>query len=198
MNETQSTPHFLEHLFQTNSLSSEEKQTVIASYEKVEFKKNDFLLKEGQIARSYFVIEEGLIRSFAIDTEGNDITTNFYSRLYIAMEATSMFMQIPSKEYIQALTDCTCWKLTHAQAQKLFHGFPAYREWGRAGLVKHLFAYKQRTLSMITDSAKDRYKQLLAAQPEVFHQAPLKHIATYLGITDTSLSRIRKEIARES
>jgi hypothetical protein len=59
--------------------------------------------------------------------------------------------------------------------------------------VGSYFKLKERTILMITDTAKDRYEKLLKEKPDIFQNASLKHIATYLGITDTSLSRIRKE-----
>jgi CRP-like cAMP-binding protein len=73
----------------------------------------------------------------------------------------------------------------------LFHSVPEFREFARAMLVKEFVAYKQRTLAMINKSAEERYASLLADHSEVFKHAQLKHIASYLGITDTSLSRIR-------
>ena len=69
-----------------------------------------------------------------------------------------------------------------------------YREWGRAHLAKNFFEFKQRSLSMITETATDRYKNLVEINPEIVKKASLKHIASFLGITATSLSRIRKSI----
>ncbi|WP_431293338.1 hypothetical protein [Pedobacter sp. P26] len=79
----------------------------------------------------------------------------------------------------------------------LFHSVPEFREFARAMLVKEFVAYKQRTLSMINKSAEERYANLVATNNEVFRHAQLKHIASYLGITDTSLSRIRKEFVKK-
>jgi len=64
-------------------------------------------------------------------------------------------------------------------------------------LVRGYAALKDRILSHITDTAEKRYEYLLEQAPEIFRDAPLKAIASYLGITDTSLSRIRKELARK-
>jgi hypothetical protein len=77
---------------------------------------------------------------------------------------------------------------------KLFSIEP-FREVGRTRLVNNYFELKTHTVSVIADPAKDRYLNLLKAKPDIVQNVPLKQIATYLGITDTSLSRIRKEIA---
>lgn len=182
-------------IFKNDHLSDQELKTVINAFDKVIFKKNEFLLKEGQIAVEYYFINSGFIRSFAVDMEGNEITTGFYSQAKIVLEVSSFFLRTPSKEYIQTLTDCVCWRIGFDKFQELFHGIQSFREAGRTRLVEGYFNLKQRSISMITDSAKERYLQLIKDNPEIVHQAPLKHIATYLGITDTSLSRIRKEIS---
>jgi hypothetical protein len=79
----------------------------------------------------------------------------------------------------------------------LFHSVPEFREFGRAMLVKEFVAYKQRTLALINKSAEERYANLIAINKDVFRFAQLKHIASYLGMTDTSLSRIRKTFTKK-
>ena len=109
----------------------------------------------------------------------------------------SFFNCVRSKENIQAQTDCEGWYITYKQLNYLFHSLPEFREFGRSVLVKGFSELKIRMLSMITETAEDRYAQLLINNPEIFKQVPLKNIATYLGITDTSLSRIRKELSKK-
>jgi len=77
--------------------------------------------------------------------------------------------------------------------QILFHSIPEFREFGRTNLVNGFIALKERTLSIINLTAEQRYEDLMRTRPEIFQNAPLKQIASFLGITDTSLSRIRKE-----
>jgi CRP-like cAMP-binding protein len=169
---------------------------LICSYhEKVQISKGDFLLREGQIANEYFCLEEGLLRAYANSYEGNEVTTAFFSPGDIVIEVASLFLRSPTKENIQALTDCTCWKISFSAFQELFQNINAFTEWGRTWMAGVLFSTKQRSLSMITDSATDRYLALLKEKPEILYHAPLKHVASYLGITDTSLSRIRKYIS---
>lgn len=76
---------------------------------------------------------------------------------------------------------------------KLFK-IEAFREVGRTRLINNYFELKNHSISVIADQAKERYLNLLEEKPSIIKNVPLKHIATYLGITDTSLSRIRKEI----
>ena len=159
--------------------------------------KNQFLLLEGNHSNEYLFLDNGFMRAFAHDTEGNEVTTNFYSGNQVVFEVSSFFNRTISKENIQALTDCEGWFITYEQLNMLFHSLPAFRDFGRSVLVKGFAGLKTRMLSMITETAEERYSRLLKTNPEIFQYAPLKHIASYLGITDTSLSRIRKEFSQK-
>jgi len=173
---------------------SEATATTIAShFEPLQIQKNEFLLREGQMNDRYFFVADGFLRAFTYDTEGNDITTGFYTPNQMAFEVSSFFLREPSKENIRALSDCSGSYITYGQLQVLFHTIPEFREFGRAILVRGFIAFKQRTLSLIRETAETRYANLLQARPEIVQHVPLKYIASYLGMTDTSLSRIRAQ-----
>jgi CRP-like cAMP-binding protein len=158
--------------------------------------RNEFLFKEGRVCNEYFFLEKGFIRAFAHDTEGNDVTTNFYSAYQVVFEVSSFFNRTISKENFQAIVDCEGWFISYDQLNNLFHSMHEFRDFGRSILVKGFSSLKIRMLSMITETAEQRYDALLKTNPEIFQHAALKHIASYLGITDTSLSRIRKDYAK--
>lgn len=189
--------HFLNNVFGKTDMTKEEKEIAISKFKQVTFEKNSFLLEEGKTANHYWFIQSGFIRSYVIDTEGNDITTNFFSVGDIVIDWPSFFLRNPTRENIQALSDCVCWQLDFETFQELFHSIRNFREQGRTTLVGSYFALKRHSISMIADQAKDRYLRLVKEKPHVVQNVSLKHVATYLGITDTSLSRIRKEIASE-
>jgi CRP-like cAMP-binding protein len=184
----------LEESGKINRLKSEE---IANAFEPHQIKKNDLLLKEGRISNEYFVLAEGFMRSYSTDTEGDEATTAFYAPVQPVFEVASFFNRIPSKENIQALTPCTGWLINFEGLNHLFHSMPEFREFGRWVLVRGYTSFKLRALSMITETAEQRYYALLQSHPEVFQFAPLKYIASYLGITDSSLSRIRKEMVKK-
>lgn len=175
-------------------LAKDEFENLIKSYKKIQLKKGEYLVKEGETVKAYYILISGFLRSFVIDFEGNEVTTNFYDTNDLILEENSFFMQMPTKEYIQATEDCVLWMKDLETFNQHFNLYEGYRDWGRAYLVRNFFNLKEKTLRMITDKASDRYKELISNRPEIFQKAPLKHIASYLGITDTSLSRIRKEV----
>ncbi len=172
----------------------EELTEIFRAHETVTFQKGDCILKEGKTANEYYILEKGLVRSFVNDFNGNEVTTHFFAENEIIIEVSSLFQRIPSQENMVCITDCECRKMTFEMFQELFHKIPNLREWGRAWMSQQLFMYKQRSLEIFTLSATKRYLNLLEQKPQVIQFAPLKQVASYLGITDTSLSRIRKEL----
>ena len=187
---------FLDQVFKDAGFTDEEYDRVLASFEPFDIKKGTVLFKKGQLVNYFYIIQVGLIRSYAPDVQGNDTSTRFYSKGEIAMDSASLFLKLPTEEFMEATTDVKGYRIEFSASDQLFHSIEAYRRWGRSRLVQNLYGYKQRRLSLITKSAKERYLQLLAQQPEVIQLAPLKEISSYLGITNSSLSRIRKDLAQ--
>jgi CRP-like cAMP-binding protein len=186
--------HFLTQIFNEQSFKKEDLEKILSLYKRVEFAKNDYLVKQGMTANFYYFMESGYARSYAIDLDGNDISTKFFSSTDIVIDWHSYFLRTKCREDIQAVTTSVAWKITFDDFMKLF-SIEAFREVGRTRLVNNYFELKNHTVSVIADPAKDRYLNLLKAKPDILQNVPLKQIATFLGITDTSLSRIRKEIA---
>lgn len=190
--------HFLQSVFSPTDFKESELALILPKFEQVKFAKKDFLLKEGKTENHYWFLESGFARSFVNDTNGNDITTNFYNQGDIVIDWSSFFLRNPTRENIQALSDCVCWQLDFENFQQLFHGIETFREHGRRRLVSSYFALKNHSIAVIADQAKERYIQLLKSKPYIVQNVSLQHIATYLGITKFSLSRIRKEISLEN
>lgn len=186
--------HYLNIIFKEPEFSKAELEQILPLFKRVQISKNDYLLKEGKVSNYYWYLETGFVRSFAVDTDGDEITTNFFSPGELVIDWTSFFMRLQTHENLLAITDIVVWQLDYDTFQKLFNSIIAFREAGRTRLVKSYFELKQSNVSMIVDQAKDRYLKLIKEKPLLVQNITLKQIATYLGITDTSLSRIRKEI----
>lgn len=177
-------------------MNAQQAQEIAGQFVRKEIVQHDFLLREGRVSDQYLFLDHGLLRAFACDPEGNDITTGFYKSGQVVFEVSSFFTRATSQENIQALTDCAGWYITFQQLNALFHARPEFREFGRSVLVQGFAALKGRMLGMITTSATERYAQLVKTTPEILLNAPVKHIASYLGVTDTSLSRIRAAVTK--
>lgn len=189
---------YLQKFFENSGKFNVIKAKEIAGYFEVkEVSKGSFFLKEGQVSNEYMILERGFMRAFSFDPDGNEVTTAFHTTTYPVFEVASFFNRTPSRENIQALTDCDGWVITYEKLNSLFHSIPEFRNFGRSILVMGFASLKTRMLSLVTETAEERYISLLRSNPEIFHYAPLKQIASYLGITDTSLSRIRKDMMKK-
>ncbi len=162
-------------------------------FELIELQKGDLILKENKISKETYFLESGFIRSFTFDNNGEEITTNIFSAPCFVNDFLSFFKQQPTKENIQTLTNCNLWKMSYDVVQTNFHTYPEFREFGRIMLVTNYSILHERMLGMIKDTAENRYLKMLKKHSDIFQNAPLKIIASYLGITDSSLSRIRKK-----
>lgn len=186
-------PMLFKTVYQHPLFTPGDMQEIVSLHEKIVLRKNEFLLEEGKTANAYYLVEAGLVRFYVHDFNGNEITTQFICENEIVNEVSSLFQRIPSVQNIQAVTDAVVWKIDFNDFQHLYHTMESVREWGREWMSAQLFQSQQRSIEMITHSASSRYLQLMENRPQIIQQAPLKQIASYLGIADTSLSRIRKE-----
>lgn len=164
----------IDFLKRTVTIADNIANNIATNFEPITYQKSDFLLKQGQVSDNFFFLETGFIRAFTFDTDGNEVTTNFYRPNSIVFEVASYFKRTPTNENIQALTDCAGWVSTYDTFQILFHSIPEFREFGRTNLVNGFIALKERTLSMINLTAEQRYENLMKTRPEIFQNAPLK------------------------
>ena len=187
---------FLKKNIPNISVDREALLQIAKQFDERTFDKNDYLLKSGKIS-DYFFLAEGFLRVFTFDTEGNEVTTYFYPQERVVFDASSFFLHLPSSENIQAVTNCKGYSTTFDKLNLLFHNVPEFREFGRQMIVKEFVAYKQRTLAMINQSAEERYLKLLETHKDIFKYAQLKHIASYLGISERTLNRIRLNFTKK-
>lgn len=167
-------------------------------FELVEIPKDELIVIENKPTKNTYILESGFIRSFTLGIDGNEVTTNIYAPFCFVNDLLAFFKQQPASENFQTLTPCKLWKMSYEDVQTNFHNIPEFREFGRMMLVTNYSILHQRMLGMIKDTAEIRYSKLMEKHPTIFQNVPLKMIASYLGITDTSLSRIRKKISKKS
>ena len=191
--------HKLINFIQQNQpfLNESQAREVAAFFNKQLISKGEVFVTKGKVSNAYYYMESGCVRSYTQNLDGEDVTTGLYSSHRVVCELTSFFKRVPAQESYQALSDCKMWHVSFENVQAAFHSLPEFREFGRALLVNEYGALKTRTLSTLHETAEERYANLLKGSPDIFQYAPLKNIASYLGITDTSLSRIRKEFAKK-
>ncbi len=185
--------HFIQKILPMDTAKA---GVIVNFFEEKKISKNDFLTRKGKICNDFYFLAEGYVRSYTIDLKGQDITTGFYNGEEVVCELSSFFKRIPGTEDFVALSDCETLVINFEKVQRAFHGMPEFREFGRGMLINAYTGLKQRVMSSLHLTAEERYDMLIQNNPGIFQHAPLKNIASYLGVTDTSLSRIRKEYVK--
>ncbi len=175
----------------------EKAEVIVNLFHEKQFSKNDNLIRSGKICNEYYFLVDGYVRSHTTNYNGEDITTGFSSSGQIVCELFSFFKRVSSKEDFQALSDCTVLCIPFENVQTAFHSIPEFRELGRSILVNAYANLKQEMIAGLQETAEERYGRLVKSTPEIFQHAQLKNIASYLGVTDSSLSRIRKEFVKK-
>jgi CRP/FNR family transcriptional regulator, anaerobic regulatory protein len=172
-------------------LTPEELDEVINKFSTRIVKKNKFLLKPGQVCDEFVYTVKGCFRHYLRDNQGKEITTWIVFDDMLATELSSFITRLPTQFYISALTDCEINSITRSDLYKLYQEIPAFQQFGRKIAEEVAIGAINRVISHLNDSAAVRYKNLLQ-KSDYIQNIPLKYLASFLGVTDTSLSRLRK------
>lgn len=157
------------------------------------YKKGEFLLYQDKVCRYSFWIEKGNVRKFYLNA-GKEVTTELIFENDIAVSFDSYVLQNPSKEFIQAITDTTVSQTDVASFQQLKAKFPKLIELDLMMTEYYAMWLEKRLFEFHILSATDRYLQLIQQQSQIVLEVPLTYIASYLGISLETLSRIRSKI----
>lgn len=162
--------------------------------EKQEFPKRTMILKAGTTENYLSFIEKGIVR-LCIPRDFDELTFGFSHEGTFVSAYDSFLTQSPSKYHIETITDTVLWRVTYTDLQLIYKHTTIGNTIGR-GAAEALFLEKsKRELSLLNDTAEQRYRNLFTEKPHLFQQIPLKFIASYIGITPQALSRIRKRIS---
>lgn len=184
----------LTHLRQFGHLSDQDARLLTEHTQIVQLPANEYFLEAGHVCRHIAFIAEGVMRVFFYDRTGHELSRYFVAENQYAVDLQSFNNQIASSEYIQAVTDCTL-ILTSRPALALFEQH--IREWAMISrkitedaLLKKVFAQPY----LLGQDATTRYLTFVEQNPALANRISMMHLASYLGITPQSLSRIRRQL----
>jgi len=173
------------------TLPDEAEKEILAAFEKEFFNKGELILQKDKICKKFYFVHHGLARSFYINENGKDITVWFFNSNSFLTAVESFFEQTPSYYNIQALEDTEVFSITYGKLLQLFDKYHCMEKFGRILSIKMINLLSEKLNSIQFQTAEGRYKYMLKKYPDIANQAPLGHIASYLGITQETLSRIR-------
>lgn len=157
-------------------------------------KKKEYLLKQGQISRGVFFLSKGCLRTFHINEKGKDTSASFYFPNDFLREIESVTNNIPSQKSIQALEDSIVFYIDKSKLKNLYETSSFYQKLGRIILEKLTISEQKYASLLASHSPKERYLYILKNHPEFIERIPLQHLASYIGISRESLSRIRQKV----
>ena len=157
--------------------------------------KGDILVKEGQYSdKTYFILKGGARAYYLKD--GKDISDWFAFDLDFICAINSFFLNIPSPHFIELLEDSILLEISRADIERLSDKYHDFERLSKIVVTKTMLQQQERIVSMQFHSAEQKYENLLAIRPNINQKIPLTHIASYIGITLETLSRIRKRKSR--
>ena len=160
----------------------------------IEVEKSEFLLREGQFCKGIYFLSRGALRTFHT-FDSREVNTSFHFEREFLREIESLTFDTPSKKNIQAIESSSVLLIEKPKLTKLYKESEYFLRLGNL-ILERLTINEQNYSSLLaTYSPRERYSQLINNQPEILQRVPLQHIASYLGISRESLSRIRKRLS---
>jgi len=181
---------------QFTDFNDSELEIIMPYFENKEFKKKTILLNVGTVSNEVFYIINGCIRLYC-EKGGEELSTYFFTENMFAGSYDSFLSRKPSKVAIETLEECEVFILTHESQENLYKVFPKMNEFIRKALEARFVLLHDLFISYLLNSPEERYLTLLKERPELLQRIPQRQIASFLGITPVSLSRIRNRIAKK-
>ncbi|WP_306350180.1 Crp/Fnr family transcriptional regulator [Flavobacterium sp. '19STA2R22 D10 B1'] len=158
--------------------------------EEIQVSAKTILLKEGEKATKVYIVKSGCLRMW-LNHNGNDITSQFFFEDTIVASMESLLTNQPSNFNLETIEDCTLYVIGRESFVPLLKENTFVKEWFNAMILDRFYYYSKHILTYLKDKPQDRYIELLKKNPHIFQRVPQHYIASYLGITSVSLSRIR-------
>jgi hypothetical protein len=174
------------------NLSPTLKTAIESSFIREEIPKKKQLLREFQYCRKLYFLEKGTVRTF-YHHEGKEITSWFYNEDNFVSSWHSFYSQNPSFEYIETVEDSILYSIEYHDYQKLLNNNTDFERFGRLMAEEYIIFIDQYSKGYMFLSAREKYDQLLSYFPDIELRVKLGYIASFLGITQETLSRIRSK-----
>ena len=185
----------LQNIGEKIALTNEETAQLKTFFTPKKLRKRQYLLQEGDVCKSLAFTEAGLLRLYSVDDKGIEHMLQFALTGWWIVDIYSFLAGEPSRFNIDALEDSELLLLSHENFEAMMAALPKMERYFRILFQNNIIAKERRLESAIAFGAEERYRQFEQAYPNFVQRIPLNLIASYLGITPETLSRIRRKLA---
>lgn len=186
---------FFKNLKEKVTLNNSEETIIRKILISKKIKKGKFLLHSDEICNHIIFIEKGVLRTYLIDKNGFEQVIFFGIEGWTAGDLNSFMKQQPAKYYIDTLEDCELTLISKIDHDKLIETIPAFESYIRILMTNAYMASLNRTSDLISLSLEERYKFFIDSYPSIIQRVPQYMIASHLGVSPETLSRLRAKIA---
>jgi CRP-like cAMP-binding protein len=183
-----------DYIKRTINVTDEELAIILSYFKPLKQNKNDYLLSEGQTSQRTYFVGKGCLRIFFVNEEGKDSTRYIAFENQFATALVSFITEQPSKEFIQAIEPSELLYINHFDFKYLMEIVPKWRQFYCNYLEKAYVNNTNRLMSFTTQDALERYLQLLKINPAVVSRLPNKIVASYINVSQETLSRLKSKI----
>ncbi len=162
--------------------------------EEVAVAKNTRLAKASQFIDELWFVKEGVTRVYYYTEKGEEITKYFIDELHFSSDANSFLYRIPTTSYVETITDCVLIKIPRSSFEVFSEKIPGWNELISRIVTQAMQDKVNRISPMLAETGKERYLKFMERYPALLNRIPLNLLASYLGVTKYSLSRIRKSM----
>lgn len=173
--------------------TDEEMDIIMSHFKPMNIPAGEYFADEGIVCKNIGFITKGYIRTY-YEINEQEVTTMVLTKHNIVTAHTSFTLQRPSMSYIQAITDCELLVMSKESMEELYDRFPKWERLGRL-ITEQVYGYMEsRVVDYLSLSPEDRYRKMLENDAKILKNVPLRYIASMLGITPETLSRIRNKV----
>jgi len=176
------------------SLTKAEKEICKSLFIPKKIRKRQYILQQDDICKNLIFVEKGLLRSYSVDEKGNEHILQFAPEGWWIADLFSFFTGETSAYTIDAIEDSELLLITNPAIEQLYERVPKFERYFRILTQNNMVAMQKRLTSELSSSAEEKYLKLISAYPNIVARVPQHMIASYLGLTPETLSRIRKKI----
>ena len=186
--------------FLTKHLAIDEKEilAIVENCKVKTVKKDEYLLRKSEHCKHTFFVEKGLLRQYSIDEKGKEHILSFAPENWFVTDRESAFFNEPSAYFIQAVEESQVVLVNEDFLQLLSEKIPNFVDFNNRLLHNHIRHLQYRINLLLSADAEDRYLEFIKTYPDILLRVPQIMVASYLGITPESLSRVRKELAHKN